>query len=95
MAKGSPISIAFGKALRQERIKKGISQVELSERCNLDRSYISQIERGLKNPTLFVISVIAKHLQISLITLIEETVDHLPLSEQKLMNKFHENQSKE
>ena len=44
-----------GKIIKDKRDEKGLSQDELSKRTKIDRSYISQLERGLKNPTLFVI----------------------------------------
>ena len=44
-----------GKIIKNKREEKGLSQDELSKRTKIDRSYISQLERGLKNPTLFII----------------------------------------
>ena len=77
MAKASPISAAFGKAVKQERLTKGMTQWELAERCGLDRTYISQIERGLKNPTLPVAWDIAINLEINLLTLVTNTLTHI------------------
>lgn len=78
----SPISIAFGKAIKQERILKAMTQEELADRCGLDRTYISRIERGLKNPTLSVVWDIASNLNMSLITLIAATVQKLPVHQE-------------
>lgn len=75
----SPISIAFGKAVKQERLTKGITQDELADRCGVDRTYISRIERGLKNPTLAVIWDIATQLKISLVALTTLTMQNLPV----------------
>ncbi len=44
----------------------GLSQEAFADRCGLDRTYISGIERGVRNPTLEVINVIASGLQIEL-----------------------------
>ncbi len=44
----------------------GMSQEAFADRCGLDRTYISGIERGVRNPTLEVINVIASGLQIEL-----------------------------
>jgi transcriptional regulator with XRE-family HTH domain len=79
MAKTSPISIAFGQAVKQERSKQNVTQVELAERCGVDRTYLSRIERGLKNPTLSVVWDIASKLNINLLTLMMETVQNLPI----------------
>ena len=54
--------VAFGRAVRQCREKKEISQEELGFQADLDRTYISGIERGLRNPTLKTIRRIAKAL---------------------------------
>ena len=43
---------AIGNILRSKREHIGISQEELAERAEVDRSYISILERGLKSPTL-------------------------------------------
>ncbi len=43
---------AFGEAVREAREKLGISQEELGFESELDRTYISGIERGVRNPTL-------------------------------------------
>ena len=56
-----------------------MTQEELADRCGLDRTYISRIERGLKNPTLSVAWNIAANLNMSLITLITLTVQKLPV----------------
>lgn len=44
--------VAFGKRVREVRIKKGISQEKLAEMAGIDRSYMGNIERGEKNVTL-------------------------------------------
>jgi len=43
---------AFGQAVRAAREKLDLSQEELGFRSDLDRTYISGIERGVRNPTL-------------------------------------------
>lgn len=42
----------FGRELRRVREEKGISQEELGFRAELHRTYVSQLERGLKSPSL-------------------------------------------
>ena len=49
----------FGKCVRERRVKKGISQEKFAARCELDRTYISGIERGRRNLSLRNIKVIA------------------------------------
>jgi predicted transcriptional regulator len=42
----------LGYLVRQRRTELGISQEELGLRANLDRTYISGVERGVRNPSL-------------------------------------------
>jgi transcriptional regulator with XRE-family HTH domain len=56
----------FGKRIQQQRAKLAISQEELAFRTNLDRTYISGIERGVRNPSLKNIAKIADALELSL-----------------------------
>lgn len=55
----------FAVRLREARSKLEISQEKLAERANLHRTYISQLERGLKSPTLDVIVALANGLGLS------------------------------
>jgi transcriptional regulator with XRE-family HTH domain len=52
----------FAETLREARVNAEISQEELAERAGLHRTYISQLERGLKSPSLDVIVALAKGL---------------------------------
>lgn len=54
---------AFGAAVRARRERVGLSQEELAFRADLDRPYISGIERGVRNPTLRVMARMAKALR--------------------------------
>ena len=55
----------FGKHLRQLREKKGLTQEELGDKANMHFTYIGQIERGLRNPSLINIHKLAKALNVS------------------------------
>jgi transcriptional regulator with XRE-family HTH domain len=50
---------AFGKAVRRKRERLGLSQEKLGLEAGLDRTYISGIERGVRNPTLKTIWLLA------------------------------------
>lgn len=43
------IRILFGKNVRRERRSREISQEELAFRANISRTYVSEVERGLRN----------------------------------------------
>ncbi len=42
----------LGRRLRTLREAKGWSQEELADQCGIHRTYVSQLERGLKSPTI-------------------------------------------
>lgn len=57
--------IEFGKKIRELRESKKWSQEDFADASNLHRTYISGIERGVRNPTLTVIWQIADALEVS------------------------------
>jgi transcriptional regulator with XRE-family HTH domain len=56
-------STAFGGAVYQIRIEKDLSQEQLSLQSDIDRSYLSQLERGDKEPCLGVMFKLGNALQ--------------------------------
>lgn len=58
--------LKFGQRVREERIKKGLSQEELAELASVHRTYIGMIERAEKNITLLNIEKIANALSLDL-----------------------------
>lgn len=57
---------AFGATIRFYRNELNISQEKLAEVCGFHRTYIGQIERGERNPSLKNIEVFAKAFKITL-----------------------------
>lgn len=55
----------FGKNLKEIRMEKGLSQEKLAELVNVHRTYISFLERGLRNPSLLLIEKLANELDTS------------------------------
>ncbi|MBT5330170.1 MAG: helix-turn-helix transcriptional regulator [Porticoccaceae bacterium] len=55
---------SLGPVLRAQRKEKGLSQEELAHRVGLDRTYISLLERGLRQPTLGTIVKLSTALEI-------------------------------
>jgi transcriptional regulator with XRE-family HTH domain len=49
--KKNPVLVALGKNVSELRNKKELTQEQLAERSGLDPSYISGIERGVRNPS--------------------------------------------
>ncbi|MCP3849853.1 MAG: helix-turn-helix transcriptional regulator [Gammaproteobacteria bacterium] len=62
---------AFGKALKQVRTHRGLSQEAFSVISS--RTYLSTLERGVKSPTLDKIEVIAGKMEVHPVTLLVMT----------------------
>lgn len=56
---------AFAKILKELRKEKGVSQETLAFESDLDRTYISLLERGLRQPTLATILKLSNALEVS------------------------------
>ncbi|WP_395942951.1 helix-turn-helix domain-containing protein [Brevundimonas sp.] len=65
----------FGRNLRRVRRAKGITLEALAHDVGLAYSYLGQLERGLRNPTLNVVENIASILQVSAISLLSPAPD--------------------
>jgi len=64
--------LAFGRALRNLRKEKKLTQDELSLYSRVDRSYISELENGEKAPSLLTITALARALHVKPSALIED-----------------------
>ncbi|MCG8507843.1 MAG: helix-turn-helix domain-containing protein [Rhodospirillales bacterium] len=60
--------------LNVKRFRKdlGISQEQLAFDCGLHRTYVSGVERGIRNPTVVILESLAKGLKIPVWRLLEE-----------------------
>ena len=64
---------AFGKSLRKRRLAKLLSQEALALESDLSRGYISDLEMGKKDPSLFTIFKLATAMQMKPSNLMAET----------------------
>lgn len=64
MRKRDPILCSFGQSLAKHRRAKELTQEALAEKADLDRTYLSDIERGVRNPGIRNVVLIAKALGI-------------------------------
>jgi len=71
------VAAAFGKVLKEIRLRKRLTQEDLALRAGLDRTYPSLLERGQRQPTLGVVLAVAAVLEISPAVLVNRTVDEL------------------
>lgn len=67
-----PDLVSLGQAIRGIRKSKAISQEELAARSEIDRSYMSSIERGCQNPGIVSVMRICRALDITLTELAAE-----------------------
>lgn len=65
------ILLKFGRRVREERDKKGISQERLGQLAGVHRTYIGMIERAEKNITLTNMQKIAKALGMRVSDLVD------------------------
>lgn len=62
----------IGISIKSERLRKGISQEELAEKCDISRNSVSLIETGKINPTILRVLDIARVLKVDINTLTKD-----------------------
>lgn len=73
--------LSFGRTLRILRVKRNISQDELADRAGVHRTFVGQVERGLRNISLSNIRKLAAGLGVDVVDLfrpLEEGEGELP-----------------
>jgi len=71
------LNTAFADVLRQLREQSGLSQEALATKSGLDRTFISLLERGQRQPTLKTLARLADALDTSLTALSKKVEDRL------------------
>lgn len=66
---------AFGKVLRELREGLNLSQERLAFEAGLDRTFVSMLERGKRQPSLTSILMLAKALAVPAHELVHRTTD--------------------
>ena len=56
----------LGKNVQRLRLARGLSQEDLADEAEVHRTYVSQVERGLRNPTITIIAKLAKGLGVTI-----------------------------
>jgi len=72
-------NLNLGKRILEDRKNKGLSIRDFSKLSGLSTSILSQIERGIANPSIHSLRLIAKTLNVPLYTLFIDDVDHQTL----------------
>jgi transcriptional regulator with XRE-family HTH domain len=58
---------SLAEQIRALRLEAGMSQEELAFNAEIDRTYVSQLERGIANPSLLILSRISQALEADLV----------------------------
>ena len=69
----NPFAVAFGEILRSARLRVGLSQEALGLACDIDRTYVSLLERGERQPTLSTLFALAGQLGVTPESLVAQT----------------------
>lgn len=82
----------FGNTIALARKKKGLTLSELSERTNISKSYLSNIERNInRNPSIMVMSKLAAVLNIDIKELLlKGSCEDPPILEKEWVNFVNE-----
>jgi transcriptional regulator with XRE-family HTH domain len=65
-APSNDVSSRFGRRLKQLRLERALTQVDMARRFGIDRSFISAVERGKKSVSLPTLEVMALGFDLSL-----------------------------
>ena len=63
------LQIQVGKRIQKLREIKGISQQDLADKCNFEKSNMSRLEAGRVNPSLSTLEKVANALEVNIIEL--------------------------
>ena len=72
MKEKQKVLVKFSARVRAFRHSKGLSQEAFAAQCGLDRTYISGIERGVRNVSLVNIEVLSQALGVSVSELLRD-----------------------
>ena len=67
------VAKAFGAALREARQKAKLSQEDLALESGVDRTFVSMMERGIRQPALSTVFSLCEALPISAASLVDRT----------------------
>lgn len=77
MKKADGLNKAIGETVKELRLERNMSQEKLAEKCDSSVVYISEIERGIKNPTATTLMNIALSFEIKMSELIKKVEERI------------------
>src|SRR5688572_9540830 len=70
-------NVALGRSVRLRRLASGLTQRELGERCGVGFHFIGQMERGIGNPSLGTMAIVADALSCNVADLVSCASDNV------------------
>lgn len=71
------VGLICGDVIKMHRQRMGISQEELAHRAGVDRTFVSRLERGVRQPTITTLIQLAKALDVTAAELVGEIESEL------------------
>lgn len=62
----------LGKNVRKERLRQGRTQEEVAVEAGMTRSYLSDLERGTRSPSVHALGLLARALEVEAADLLRE-----------------------
>jgi DNA-binding XRE family transcriptional regulator len=78
----------LGRRIRELRLERGERLAETAERAGMSPQYLSEVERGLKEPSSEMVAALAGALESSLLELATSVTEHLRGAEQLRPNRM-------
>ena len=66
------VNVFFGRKIKEERLNQNLSQEQLAFMSDIDRTYISDIEKGSRKVSLEIGYKLSKGLKVSLYNLLKD-----------------------
>ena len=60
----------IGEKIKSVRLEKGLTQLDLAVKCNIEQSSLARIESGRTNPTIITLFTIAEALELEVKSLL-------------------------
>ena len=82
----------LGNTISTIRKRKGFTQIEFANKCNITQSYLSQIESNKREPNISIVKIISKNLDIPLpviffLSMNESDIDETKVESFRVINK--------
>ncbi len=80
--------LALGKRINSARKEKGLTSEKLAELCDVNATYIRQIETGARSPSLSLFILLCNKLHVSPDTLLADQLDSIPINSSDEITAF-------